>query len=111
MGDAIKLHLDPSKGRHVNCNCTGMQGSHHLGWCTVISSKTVKVHDTGKFLDGKVFDSTVSQGKPIEFVLGWDRVIHGWDEGITLRNIGGKSVLTIPPNAILVLDVELVEVK
>ncbi|KAF0106352.1 MAG: peptidylprolyl isomerase [Anaerolineaceae bacterium] len=91
-----------------------------------VAGKTVKVHYTGKFPDGKVFDSSVSRGEPIEFVLGQGRVIKGWDEGIALMKAGGKAQLTIPPNlaygergaggaippnATLVFDVELVEVK
>ncbi len=90
------------------------------------AGKTVKVHYTGKFPDGKVFDSSVSRGEPIEFVLGRGRVIKGWDEGIALMKVGGKAVLTIPPglaygergagsaippNATLVFEVELVSVK
>ena len=90
-----------------------------------MAGKTVKVHYTGKFPHGKVFDSSVSRGEPLEFVLGQGRVIKGWDEGIALMKVGGKAVLTIPPhlaygergaggvippNAIWVFDVELVEV-
>ncbi|HEY5270185.1 MAG TPA: FKBP-type peptidyl-prolyl cis-trans isomerase [Anaerolineales bacterium] len=92
-----------------------------------MTGKTVKAHYTGKFPDGKVFDSSISRGEPIEFVLGQGRVIKGWDEGIALMKVGGKAQLTIPPhlaygergagggvippNATLVFDVELVEVK
>ena len=92
-----------------------------------VAGKTVRVHYTGKFLDGRVFDSSISRGEPIEFKLGQGRVIKGWDEGIALMKVGGKAQLTIPPewaygergagggvippNATLMFDVELVEVK
>ena len=91
-----------------------------------VAGKTVSVHYTGKFPDGKVFDSSISRGEPISFQLGAGRVIKGWDEGIALMKVGGKAQLTIPsnlaygergaggvipPNATLVFDVELVDVK
>jgi peptidyl-prolyl cis-trans isomerase A (cyclophilin A) len=90
------------------------------------AGKTVSVHYTGKFQDGKVFDSSVSRGEPITFPLGQGSVIKGWDEGIALMKVGGKAQLVIPPdlgygergaggvippNATLVFDVELVDVK
>ena len=91
-----------------------------------VAGKTVSVHYTGKLQDGKVFDSSVSRGEPITFQLGAGRVINGWDEGIALMKVGGKAQLTIPPNlaygergaggvippnATLVFDVELIDVK
>ncbi|HRQ22391.1 MAG TPA: FKBP-type peptidyl-prolyl cis-trans isomerase [Anaerolineales bacterium] len=90
------------------------------------AGKTVSVHYTGKFQDGKVFDSSIPRGEPITFQLGARRVIKGWDEGIALMKVGGKAQFiippdlaygdrgaggVIPPNATLVFDVELVEVK
>jgi len=81
----------------------------------------VKVHYTGKFLNGKVFDSSVDRGEPLEFQVGIGQVIKGWDEGIMLMKTGGKATLVIPssiaygPNdygpipgySTLVFDVEL----
>ena len=91
-----------------------------------VPGKMVKVHYTGKLPNGKVFDSSIPRGEPIEFKLGAGRVIKGWDEGIALMKVGGKATLTIPPqlgygergaggvippNATLIFDVELVDVK
>lgn len=58
----------------------------------------VKVHYTGRLLDGTVFDSSVERGEPIEFQLGVGQVIPGWDEGIALMSKGEKGILYIPSN-------------
>ncbi len=85
----------------------------------------IQVHYTGTLLDGTKFDSSVDRGKPISFPIGTGRVIPGWDEGIMLLKEGEKARLiipsylgygergsgrVIPPNAILIFDVELVKV-
>lgn len=60
------------------------------------TGKIVKVHYTGKLLDGTVFDSSYDRGTPFEFALGEGLVIRGWDEGIALLKEGGKALLIIP---------------
>src|SRR5262245_15683183 len=89
------------------------------------AGKLVSAHYTGRFPDGKTFDSSYDAGQPIEFLLGTGKVIKGWDLGIEGMRVGGKRKLTIPPelaygtrgggpippNATLVFDVELVAVK
>ena len=83
----------------------------------------VKVHYTGKTLDGKTFDSSVDRGEPITFPL--NGVIAGWTEGLQLMKEGGKAMLYIPynlaygergnqgikPGACLIFEVELIEVN
>ena len=90
------------------------------------AGKTVSVHYTGKLSNGTKFDSSYDRNQPIEFELGRGRVIKGWDEGISLLNVGSKATFiippdlaygargaggVIPPNATLIFDVELVEIK
>lgn len=57
---------------------------------------TVNVHYTGKFLDGRVFDSSVERGQPISFPL--NGVITGWTEGLQLMPVGSTFEFWIPPN-------------
>jgi peptidyl-prolyl cis-trans isomerase A (cyclophilin A) len=88
--------------------------------------KTVSVHYSGSLEDGRVFDNSYSRKKPIEFPLGKGHVIEGWDEGIALLQVGDKARFVIPshlgygaqgaggaipPNATLIFDVELMDVK
>jgi FKBP-type peptidyl-prolyl cis-trans isomerase FkpA len=90
------------------------------------AGKSVTVNYTGKFLDGKPFDSSLNPGRtPFTFKLGAGQVIKGWDEGIALLNVGGKGTLVIPSplaygsrssgpipaNAVLLFDVELLGVQ
>lgn len=87
--------------------------------------KTVKVHYTGYFTDGKIFDSSVERGEPFSFKIGANEVIQGWDIGISLLKTGEKARLIVPYNlaygendygpikgkSTLIFDVELIEVK
>ena len=88
--------------------------------------RTVSVHYKGMLPNGQVFDSSYTQKKPIDFPLGKGHVIEGWDEGIALLSVGDKARFVIPsnlgygergaggvipPNATLIFDVELMDVK
>ncbi|WP_344924023.1 peptidylprolyl isomerase [Aquimarina addita] len=90
------------------------------------NGKTVSVHYKGSLIDGTVFDSSYKRNQPIDFPLGMGNVIQGWDEGIALLKVGDKARFVIPPslgygaqgaggvippNATLVFDVELMDVK
>jgi FKBP-type peptidyl-prolyl cis-trans isomerase FkpA len=84
----------------------------------------VKVNYTGSFIDGKVFDSSVQRGQPVEFPLG--QVIPCWTEGVSMMKVGGKAKLVCPSElaygdqgkppiiaggATLTFEVELLEIK
>ena len=56
------------------------------------------MHYTGTFPDGRVFDSSVQRGEPLEFKVGVGQVIRGWDEGITQLTKGQKAQLICPPD-------------
>ncbi|MBZ5523075.1 MAG: FKBP-type peptidyl-prolyl cis-trans isomerase [Acidobacteriia bacterium] len=88
--------------------------------------KKVVVQYTGWLTDGKKFDSSVDRYRPFVFVLGAGGVIRGWDEGVAGMKAGGKRQLrippelgygakgmpdAIPPNATLIFDIDLLDVK
>lgn len=90
------------------------------------SGQQVVVHYSGYLTNGTKFDSSVDQGEALAFAIGAGEVIQGWDEGIMSMKVGGKRKLiippqlgygaggsppVIPPNAELIFDVELLEVK
>ena len=88
--------------------------------------QSVTVHYTGWLTNGNKFDSSKDRQDPFTFGLGQSQVIRGWDEGVQGMKVGGKRKLTIPPelgdgargaggvippNAILIFEVELLGVK
>ncbi|CAI8197704.1 MAG: putative peptidyl-prolyl cis-trans isomerase [Flavobacteriaceae bacterium] len=90
------------------------------------AGQTVSVHYKGMLPEGSTFDSSYDRGKPIDFPVGMGHVIAGWDEGIMLLNKGDKARFVIPsdlgygaqgaggvipPNATLIFDVELMDIK
>jgi len=87
---------------------------HYTGWLYEDGAK------------GKKFDSSLDRGKPFQFTIGVGQVIGGWDEGVATMQVGGKRTLiippklgygargaggAIPPNATLLFEVELLEIK
>jgi FKBP-type peptidyl-prolyl cis-trans isomerase len=103
------------------------------GGAEAVSGRPVVVHYTGWIYDeskpdkkGAKFDSSRDRGTPFGFPLGGGKVIKGWDEGVVGMKVGGQRTLVIPPqmgygergaggvippNATLIFDVELLEVK
>jgi FKBP-type peptidyl-prolyl cis-trans isomerase FkpA len=94
---------------------------------TAKEGSRVRVHYTGWLTNGKKFDSSVDAGTPFDFTIGNGEVIKGWEEGVAGMRVGGKRQLrippnlgygadgtsdgTIPPNATLIFDVQLLAVQ
>lgn len=91
-----------------------------------VAGRVVAVNYTGKLVDGTIFDSSYPRGEALSFTLGIGKVISGWDTGLVGMKVGGKRILTIPPelaygaagyppvippNATLIFEVELVAVQ
>ncbi len=91
----------------------------------VKSGDTIAIHYAGTLTDGTKFDSSYDRGEPFETQIGTGEVIKGWDVGVVGMKVGGKRKLTIPPelgygdqaagdippNSILIFEVELIEIK
>ena len=130
---AIAYLIANRSGRSVGAEVTTPSGLKYSDevvgtGATPKRGQTVFVHYTGKLADGTKFDSSYDHPgqKPLEFQLGTAGIIKGWNEGIGTMQVGGKRKLiippalaydrmgkppTIPPNATLTFDVELMDVK
>ncbi|WP_308567146.1 FKBP-type peptidyl-prolyl cis-trans isomerase [uncultured Haemophilus sp.] len=121
-----KYRADFAKGKDVKTTKSGLLYKiENAGKGEAIkATDTVKVHYIGKLPNGKVFDSSVERGQPVEFQL--NQVIPGWTEGLQLVKKGGKIQLvippalgygkqgagaSIPPNSTLIFDVEVLDVN
>jgi FKBP-type peptidyl-prolyl cis-trans isomerase len=91
-----------------------------------LPGRTVVMHYRGRLADGRAFDSSYQRGRPVEFVLGQKMVIPGWEQGVRGMRAGGKRTLVVPPrlaygaagqgaavppDATLIFEVELVQVR
>ncbi len=123
----VMMHRGPATGAEVATT----SGLKYIDMAegtgeTPKKGQTVSVHYTGTLENGKKFDSSVDRGQPYEFRIGEGAVIKGWDEGLASMKVGGKRKLiippalgygvrgsppNIPPNSILLFDVELLGVK
>ena len=111
--------IETSSGLQYLDLVKGLGREAHVG-------ETASVHYTGWLKDGTKFDSSIDHGQPFQFRLGAGRVIKGWDEGVVGMNIGSKRKLiipphlgygkrgagrVIPPNATLIFEVELLDLR
>ncbi|WP_082803802.1 MULTISPECIES: FKBP-type peptidyl-prolyl cis-trans isomerase [unclassified Anabaena] len=118
MADASNVVTTPSGLKYVELE-EGTGATPERG-------QTVTVHYTGTLEDGSKFDSSRDRNRPFSFTIGVGQVIKGWDEGLSTMKVGGRRQLiipselgygargaggVIPPNATLLFDVELLDVK
>ena len=118
-----------SKNKKILATCVGcprkivVHGQHFK----ICEGNFLSVHYSLQLVDGSEIDSSFTRGAPIEFTCGVGQVIKGWDEAMQLLNKGSKARLVIPsdlgygsvgagngvipPNATLIFDVELVDIK
>ena len=122
--DLVRTHGgDPDKGQKSSTGLWHVDLVEGSGASPSTTDK-VKVHYTGWLTNGKKFDSSIDRGQPITFPL--NGVIKGWTEGVSSMKAGGKRLLvippdlaygtggsgsSIPPNATLVFQVELLQIN
>jgi FKBP-type peptidyl-prolyl cis-trans isomerase len=119
--------VEPAPPPHQTVSPSGLRWEDlRVGEGTqVVDGSRVSVNYTGRLEDGVKFDSSLDRGVPFEFVVGRGNVIPGWDEGMLGMRVGGTRRMVvpperaygsegragvIPPNATLVLEIELLAV-
>ena len=123
MAQAAGKTMTTASGLQITDEKVGTGASPKTGQ-TCVMHYTGWLYENG--VKGKKFDSSVDRGQPFEFPIGTGRVIKGWDEGVATMKVGGKRTLiippalgygargaggVIPPNATLMFEVELLDVK
>lgn len=133
---AAATEAAPAPAAEGSSNITSLQSTDVKAGtgAEAVAGKAVSVHYTGWLYDEKAadkhgaqFDSSHDRDEPFEFTLGGGQVIQGWDQGVVGMKVGGQRTLIIPaslaygeigaggglipPNASLVFDVELLDVK
>lgn len=122
MSESAKI-VTTSSGLKIDDTKVGTGASPQRG-------QTCVMHYTGWLYEngakGRKFDSSLDRNQPFEFPIGMGRVIKGWDEGVASMKVGGKRTLiippelgygargaggVIPPNATLIFEVELLDIK
>ena len=113
-------------GKTFNINNMTIEVQKEGAGEAIVNGKIAVVNYTGKLTDGTVFDSSIPRGEPFEFPLGQGMVIEGWEKGVLGMKVGEQRTLTIPPemgygargagasippNATLVFEVELLAIK
>ena len=129
-GDALVNLFNPQKSVNANQRSVPSSGVRveeiTIGsGPSVVAGDRLTVHYVGTLIDSKVFDSSLDRNAPISFTIGRNEVIRGWEEGLIGMRVGGKRRLTIapdfaygservgpvPPNATLIFEVELLDIK
>jgi len=132
---ACVIEVDNVIEPYVSWRCTGLIMEEEItelnieileqgtGDREVQSGDQINVHYTGTLIDATKFDSSLDRGEPFTFTIGLNQVIQGWEQGLLEMKVGEKRRLTIPsdlaygergsgalipPNAVLVFEVELV---
>jgi peptidylprolyl isomerase len=129
---ALAVPLTPAQAQAVMTTPSGLKiiDTHPGTGASPKTGQTCVMHYTGWLYDnatkGKKFDSSVDRNEPFAFKIGVGQVIRGWDEGVSTMKVGGKRTLiippelgygargaggVIPPNATLIFDVELLDIK